>query len=245
MFSFFFDSLIPHESREFCGMKKFIFLFAGLLASLTLFAQETEKTSSNQQTVGVAIGNGNDLTVIRGTYLYYFGLGKTGKIKFGVGLNAFYGFGEDHRYALVNTSNVGDGDENEDAIRLADVGLGGLNSTIAIKYTIKEKWDIGIRWDVLGFGFGAGQGGVFEDVSEGTSLAVKTKSPNPNINFTRGQVMSDNIWVGYTLGGAHQIYASFSFLGSEYELDGDDQNLDDPRFERIHNMVFLGYNYKF
>lgn len=221
-------------------MKQIILIVMAMAIQYTTFGQ------SNEHNIGVAIGNGNELTSIRGEYTYYIGLGAKKKFKIGVGARMAYGFGSDLRFAEVNTENNGDGGADQNAITITDVGLGGLNAVLGIKYSFNEKWDLGLRFDVVGLAFGANQGGLYQPIN-GTSISnVETTTPNPNIAFTRGQVMSDNIWLGYTINNHHQLFASFAFYGTEYELtDNSTINLTDPRFERIHQMVFIGYNYRF
>lgn len=217
---------------------KSVFIYSILLfVSISMFAQ-------NEQNLGLAFGNGTALTVARAEYTYYLGLGKKQKFKIGFGARVISGFGQDLRFATVNTDNNGDGGADQNSLQVDNVRLGGLNTVLGIKYSFNEHWDLGLRFDVVGLGFGATQGGTFTDVSSGESRELTSKAPNPNIAFTRGQVMSDNLWVGYTFSERHQLYAAFSFLGAEYEVDNSGLNLPDPRFERIHQMLVIGYNFR-
>jgi len=225
-------------------MKNILLTF--VLTTVILFAQAQENApSSHEHNIGFGIGNGAGLTVLRGEYVRYWGLGKKARFKVGAGGRLFYGFAQDARYSTVNTGNVGDGSLTENAIQVENVGIGGLNAVLGLKYAISAKLDIGFRLDLIGLGLGAGQGGIFEDVNQNTTEQVTTQAPNPNIAFTRGQVMSDNLWLGYTFNQKHQVYLSFSFLGSEYELKDNLLGLEDPRFERIHQMLVVGYNWRF
>ncbi|MEM6344703.1 MAG: hypothetical protein AAF927_12510 [Bacteroidota bacterium] len=221
------------------------FLAFALLYGANLLAQD--EPTNREQNIGLALGSGNDLTAFRLEYGHYWGLGERGRFKIGLGLRAHYGLGSDLRMAIVNTTNNnGDGALDQDAFVVSNFGVGGLNTVLGIKYSFNDKWDLGLKFDVLGLGFGAAQGGDFTEQETSEITAVDTKSPNPNIAFTRGQVMSDNLWLGYTLKQKHQIILSFAFFGTEYELsDNSALNLEDPRFERIHQMLFVGYNFRF
>ena len=184
--------------------------------------------------------------MLRLSFTHYWSICAKKKFHVGAGARVFTVFGDSWRMAEVNTSNNADGGEDENAILTNDITVGGVNAGLYLKYDLSPKWEIGLNFDIIGIGFANEKGTEYVAATDGlTTTVTETKSPSPNIAFTRGQVSSDNLWVGYNFTEKFQARIGFNFTGVELEVEDLPQTLEDPRFERINTMMILGVGYYF
>jgi len=148
-------------------MKTIIFLTATLLAAGNVFAQLPKKYTTAD--VGISAGNGFTGAL---SYNKYYGLGRSGRFKVGLGLrfNTYFAGQNDHRTAPASLTSgkssfaalVADDIVGQiDTLRLSNSQVNSLNLNIHLQYAVLKKLEVGFNIDAVGFSFGGQQKGVF------------------------------------------------------------------------------------
>lgn len=217
-----------------------------LVLSFQVAKAQNEEITPKLNHLDLSIGTAQDANMLRFSYTHYWAFGAKQRLQLGAGVRFLSVFGDSWRMAEVNTANNADGGLDENAILTKDVTLGGLNAGFYFKYGISPKWELGLNFDIIGLGFANEKGTNYVASSNGQSTAVSSiGSPNPNIAFTRGQVSSDNLWLGFNALENFQVRVGYNFTGVELEVSDLPQELEDPRFERINSMFIFGLGYYF
>lgn len=227
-------------------MKKVVaFVFLSIVYLQNVVAQDGD-ANSRENNIDLSYGFAENADMMRLAYTHYWGLGAKQKFHIGGGARLLTVFGDRWRMAEVNTSNNADGGIDENAIVTNDITLGAINLGLYLKYDITPRWEVGLNFDIVGLGMVNEEGTeFFSSGNELGSSVQQTKSPGPNIAFTRGQVSSDNLWLGYNFANKFQARVGYNFTGNELEVEDLPQELEDPRFERINSMVIVGFGYYF
>jgi hypothetical protein len=217
---------------------------------LNSYSQSTPAGSLLEASVFAGSGGGGAVSWVR---LHGFGSGKQRfKIGYGVRLSTYFGSTQNYITAPARltsgkesivalfTENI---PANLDTVSFTKSQVNLLNAAIYLNYTppiLKDRLDVGMNIDALGFSFGGSQGGTY--ISNGKNAAVNAKPTGFNLllisDSDRGSLNSE--WfVRYWLSEKWAVKLGYEFLFTEYTTDKKVQTVGDLQNDRFRNKSSL------
>lgn len=189
-------------------------------------------------------------------------ISKNKKLKFGYGLRftSFFGDGlqtYSSAPAIIAKNTSGPAvlftktiENNLDYVRLNNPTMAFLNTYIILQYTFFDKLDIGFNIDVIGFGFGLKNNGVYGN-DQGFIISTPVNPSQSNFNLLlidvndRGSLNSE-LFVRYWFSKKWAAKLAVSHLFTEITTDEKVQKIpqENDRFRLVSNLVSVGVTFK-
>ena len=206
--------------------------------STTAWAQEEPEFIEHRSTLDVAFDG--DVQVLSVGHVPYLRLLPVDWFRAGIGARAFVATGGDLRMAQVDTENMGDGSMDVDAFRADRLLTGSVNLGLYLKFSIVGRVELGLNFDLVGLPWAWSSAGEYEPVDGDPTRLDPIGTPFPSIGFTRGQVTSDNLTVGYVFADDWVGFVGWNFTGLEVETGEVPDGVRAGRYERTNSLIKLG-----
>lgn len=237
-------------------MKHFIFL----LSLVAFFDSNAQYKQANYFEANVAFAkNKYDFNL---NWHHLHPISKNKKLKFGYGLRftSFFGNGPQNYSsapAIIAKNTTGPAvlftkviEKNLDYVRINNPTMAFLNTYIILQYTFFEKLDIGFNIDVIGFGFGLKNNGVYGN-DQGFIISTPVNPSQSNFNLLlidvndRGSLNSE-LFVRYWFSKKWAAKLAVSHLFTEITTDEKVQKIpqENDRFRLVSNLVSVGVTFK-
>lgn len=214
---------------------------------------------------GSTVNIGSGEFAIAFSWSHYHGFGEKKRFKLGYGLRMSNYFGSNQEYqtapakytsgkeslaALFSETKLG----NIDTLSFQSVQANALNAGIYLSYTpkiLKDKLDIGINIDVIGFSFGSKQQGVFRGEGVFNEANVGAKATPFNLLLISDSdlgSLNSEWYLRYWLNEQWAVKLGYEFLFTEFTTDNKIQpipntNEFNDRFRRKSSMLMLGVQF--
>ena len=241
-------------------LKRLTLAVALLWLAAPVFGQVQSKDNLAEASVYVA--GGQAAGAVSWHRLHRFGKGKQRlKVGYGLRLSAYFGSDQDYvtapaaltsgkeSFAALFSENIA---ANLDTLRLPGPRVVFLNAAVYLAYTpplLKDRLDVGMNIDAIGFSLGNSQNGTF--VSDGRGTAANAKPTAFNIllisDSDRGSLNSE-WYVRYWLNDKWAAKAGLQFMFTEYTTDRPVQRvgqLTNDRFRNKSSLLTLGVSRRF
>ncbi|MES2734635.1 MAG: hypothetical protein V4714_23000 [Bacteroidota bacterium] len=238
-------------------MKKLVFLLClALTSSFTTFAQSYKEGNLFGFTVNA--GSGQFANAL--SWSHYHGIGKSKRIKVGYGIRLTNHFGSDLDYVTAPAKYTSGHEsivalfsddiiKNFDTVRFSSPQFNFLNLGIYLAYTppiLKNKLDLGVNIDAVGFSFGASQVGKYNN-SQSVTARPTTLNALLVSDSDYGSLNSE-WYVRYWLNNRWAIKGGYEFLFTEYTTDSKVQAIPgssdrNDRFRNKARMVMFGIEF--
>jgi hypothetical protein len=233
---------------------KLTFLCNLLLICNIAFPQKSPFKEGNSFGVSVNAGPGTFADAL--SWSHYHPIGKSKLFRVGYGLRLSNFFGSDLNYttapakytsgkASIAALFADDIKRNIDTVNFSKAQTNSLNVGIYLAYVLpfgKNKFDLGINIDVLGFTFGSKQNAVYKN----NNVSAKP-TPFNLLLISDSDIGSLNSewYISYRATKHLAIKAGYEFLFSEYTTDNKIQRLPNSnelndRFRFKSSMILLG-----
>lgn len=240
-------------------MRKIVFLVAALAVTSQVFAQ----ISKNYTTTDLALSAGNGFAGAL-SYNKFYGVGKSGKFKVGLGLrfNTYFAGQNDHRTAPASLTSgkaslaalfAEDINSQIDTLRLNKSQVNSLNLNIHLQYAILKKLEVGFNIDAIGLSFGGQQSGTFlarQSDATGRSNHNKTNITAKPTTFNALLIsdsdigsLNSEIYARYWASDKLAIRAGLSFEFWEYTASNK-LAFDNDRFRSKVLLPMIAVSYR-
>ena len=237
-------------------MKNLFFIFFIIsLTSFESFAQNYKDGNLFGFTTNV--GSGQFAYAI--SWSHYHGIGKNKRFKVGYGIRLTNFIGSDQKYitapakytsgkeslVALFTQNI---KANLDTVIFEKAQINFLNAGIYLSYTLpfwKDKVDLGVNIDAIGYSFGASRNGLFNN----TTVSAKPSGFNALLISDSDKGSLNSEWfVRYWINKRWALKGGYEFLFTEYTTDAKIQLLPNStdtndRFRNKASMVMLGIEF--
>jgi hypothetical protein len=243
------------------NMKKILFLAMFILFYVSAQAQSYKEGHLFGATVN--IGSGEFATAFSWSHYHGFGEKKRFKLGYGLRMSNYFGSNQDYRTAPAKYTS---GKEsfaalfsedivaNFDTVSFKSVQANALNAGIYLSYTpkiLKDKLDIGVNIDAIGFSFGGKQQGFFRGEGVFNEANVGAKATPFNLLLISDSdlgSLNSEWYLRYWLSEQWAIKLGYEFLFTEFTTDDKIQpipntNEFNDRFRRKSSMLMLGVQF--
>lgn len=232
--------------------RRFTLLFV-LFAAVTTFAQQKK---ANLAELSLSAG---DWFTVSASYTPIWGLGKSKKLKMGVGVRLNSSFGNNLLFetapAKLTSGQTGPGvlfaeniKANIDTLRINSPQVNALNLYYTIEYAVSKKFDVGFNIDLLGFSFGGSKPATYLSNNVGTATTAKPTAFNLLlISDNDLGTLNSEIYGRYHLNKKIALKAGATFIFNEYKTTTKVQNVAGQTNDRFRNkalMAMVGISFK-
>ena len=235
----------------------FLITALGLLISIASIAQKTTYKAGNAFSFTVNAGASTFASSL--AWMHYRGVGKHKRLKVGYGLRFTSFAGSDIEFitapakftsgkssiAALVSPNI---NANIDTVSFATAQINSLNAGIYFAYTLpfwKNKVELGVNIDAVGFSFGGQQKGLYKN----NEVSAKPTSFNLLLISDSDLGSLNSEWyVSYQFTKKVAVKVGYEFLFNEYttttkvqQLPSSNQTND--RFRLKSGMIMLGVNF--
>jgi hypothetical protein len=216
--------------------------------------------SRRESHIGLAanVGKQNFASALSWSHEYGLGKSKRFKIGYGLRLTSFWGVDQDYitapakftsgkeSFAALFTENIA---ANLDTVRFPRAQFNSVNAVIYLAYTLpfaKDKLDLGVNIDAIGFSFGSQKGGVYRN-----SSVVNASPTRFNIllisDSDRGTLNSE-WYIRYWISQRWAVKVGYEFLFTEYTTEQKIQTVPgfreaNDRFRNKSSMLMVGVQF--
>lgn len=209
------------------------------------------------------IGSGELATALSWSHYHGFGEQKRFKVGYGLRLSNYFGANQEYitapakytsgkeSFAALFAENIL---ANFDTLSFKSAQVNALNVGIYLSYTpqiLKDKLDIGINIDAIGFSFGSKQEGVFRGEGAFNAKNVGAKVSPFNLLLVSDSdlgSLNSEWYLRYWLNEQWAIKLGYEFLFTEFTTDDKVQPIPNTnelndRFRKKSSMLMLGVQF--
>ena len=220
-------------------------------------AQKANFKEGNSYRLSVSAGSSSFTSAIAWSHAYSIGKNKRLKIGYGVRMSNFFGSDLEYRTAPAKYTSgkasivalfADDINANIDTVQFSTSQTNSVNIGIYLNYlfpSFKNKLEIGINIDAVGFSFGSKQTGIYK----GQKVSAKPSGFNALLISDSDIGSLNSEWyVSYLASKKIAIQFGYTFIFSEYTTDNKIQQIPNStdkndRFRYKANQIMLGIKY--
>lgn len=232
-------------------------LFCFLFTATSALAQNVSTKEGNSYRASVNVGSGSFSTAFAWSHTYPIGKNKRFKLGYGVRLSNFFGSDLNYRTAPAKYTSgkesfaalfAEDINANIDTIRFNTAQTNSLNAGIYLNYllpTFKNKLELGVNIDAIGFSFGGKQNATYN----GQTVAAKPTAFNALLISDSDLGSLNSEWyIGYLVSKKVTVQLGYTFIFSEYTTDTKIQQIPNSsdkndRFRHKASQLMLGIKF--
>jgi hypothetical protein len=238
--------------------KKYVFIFAAILLSSSIYAQKKALDKS----ASISLAFGDNQFSIASMYQHVWLLGKKKRFGIGAGARLTNSFFKNTNFttapAKLTSGKQGpavffadDIPQNIDSFALGKAQINSLNLSVNFIYKISNKFTAGFNIDAIGFSFGQKQKGVYIG-NGGMATAIAAKPTVFNallISDNDLGSLNSEFFMQYNVNKNWGAKIGFQFLFGEYTTDANVQTTPtgdkNDRFRVKSSSLSLGAVYNF